>query len=104
LVTVAANLPYTGKPRPAVIIQSDAFPIASVTICLITGEETEPVDLRIKLDPDHENRLEQQSWIMVDKIMTVRRDQIGRVFGRLRADDVAGLDRALAIFLALGAA
>jgi mRNA interferase MazF len=104
LVTVAANLPYTGKPRPAVIVQSDAFPIASVTVCLITSEETEPVEIRIPLQPDRESGLGQPSWIMVDKIMTVHRNQIGRIFGRLNADQVAGLDRALAIFLDLSAA
>ncbi len=101
LVTVAANLPYTGKPRPAVIIQSDAFPLASVTLCLITSEETEPVDLRIRLDPDHLNGLQRASWIMVDKILTVPHEQIGQRFGQLAEAQVALLDQALAVFLDL---
>ncbi|MDO8534317.1 MAG: type II toxin-antitoxin system PemK/MazF family toxin [Xanthobacteraceae bacterium] len=102
LVTVAARLAYAGKPRPAVIVQSDAFPIASVTLCLITAERIEPSDLRIPLEPDDINNLNRTSWIMIDKMLTVPRHQIGRVFGRLRANEISHLDRGLAVFLDFG--
>jgi mRNA interferase MazF len=104
LVTVAANAPYAGKPRPAVIVQSDAFPLNSVTVCLFTTERVEPTDLRIALLPDEINNLNRESWIMVDKILTLPRSQIGRVVGRLTPGELSSLDWALAIFLDLGAA
>jgi mRNA interferase MazF len=101
LVTVAARAPYAGKPRPAVIVQSDAFPIASVTLCLITTERVVS-DLRIELEPDEINNLGQRSWIMIDKVLTVPRRQIGKVFGRLRADEISRLNWGLAVFLDIG--
>ncbi|MEX2127937.1 MAG: type II toxin-antitoxin system PemK/MazF family toxin [Xanthobacteraceae bacterium] len=102
LVTVAARAPYADKPRPAVIVQSDAFPINSVTLCLITTERVEPTDLRIALVPDKTNYLDRESWIMIDKMLTVPRSQIGRAFGRLTPGELSRLDWALAIFLDLG--
>ncbi|HEV3076187.1 MAG TPA: type II toxin-antitoxin system PemK/MazF family toxin, partial [Thermoanaerobaculia bacterium] len=40
IVVVAAKGPYTGKPRPALVVQSDLFnpTHSSVTICPITSD------------------------------------------------------------------
>jgi mRNA interferase MazF len=72
LVTVAAAGDY-GKPRPAVIIQTDAFPetSASVVICQLTSETVEPPDFRITIDPSDNNGLRARSQIMADKPVTV---------------------------------
>ena len=102
LVTVAARMPYAAKPRPAVIVQSDAFPINSVTLCLLTTEQVEPTDVRIALQPDKTNNLDRESWVMIDKMLTVPRSQIGKVFGQLTSGELSRLDWALAIFLDLG--
>ena len=102
LVTVAAGAGYAGKPRPAVIIQSDDFGnTASVTVSLVTADEINAPLLRLSLTPDAENRLAAPSWIMVDKLVTVRRDRIGRRFGRLSDTDMLRLNRALLVFLGL---
>jgi mRNA interferase MazF len=102
LVTVAAGAGYGGKPRPAVIIQSDVFSdTASVTVSLITGNAVDAPLLRLPASPDEHNRLVVPSWIMVDKLVTVRRDRIGRQFGRLSDTDLLRLNRALAVFLGL---
>lgn len=102
LVTVAGGGPYAGKPRPAVIVQSDNFPeTESITISLLTGEEADLPLLRLRLEPDLTNNLSRVSWIMTDKIITVRRRHVGRRFGRLRDEDISRLDRALAVFLGL---
>lgn len=102
LVTVAGGGPYVGKPRPAIIIQSDNFPeTGSVTVSLLTGEEADLPLLRLRLEPDATNYLARASWVMVDKIVTVRRDQVGRKFGRLRDEDIFRLDRALTVFVGL---
>lgn len=102
LVTTAAGGPYAGKPRPAVIVQSDEFQeIRSVAVCLLTGEQVEMPLLRLRLEPDAGNNLVHVSWIMVDKIVTVRRDQIGRCFGKLADEEIGRLDRALMVFWGL---
>jgi mRNA interferase MazF len=99
LVTVAANF-HTGKPRPAVP-SIGRLPASLGDPLPDHQQETEPVDLRIRLDPDHLNGLQRASWIMVDKILTVPREQIGQRFGQLMEAQVALLDQALAVFLDL---
>ncbi|HYE00840.1 MAG TPA: type II toxin-antitoxin system PemK/MazF family toxin [Alphaproteobacteria bacterium] len=103
IVTVAGG-GYAGKPRPAVIVQSDDFALTgSVTVCLLTHVETDAALLRLPLMPGLATGLVQPSWIMVEKIVTVRRAQIGRRIGRLGAEDIVRLDRALLVFLGLAA-
>ena len=50
VVTVAAAGDY-GKPRPAVIVQTDAFPEnhASVVVCQLTSELVDAPDFRVSL-------------------------------------------------------
>jgi len=52
VVTVAATGDY-GKPRPAVIVQTDALPPAhaSVVICQMTSEWNDAPDFRVTIDP-----------------------------------------------------
>jgi mRNA interferase MazF len=102
LVTVAGGGGYAGKPRPAVVVQSDDFrDTASVTIGLLTGNDVESPLLRLAVEPTPATGLAARSWIMVDKLVTVRRDRIGRRFGRLSDTDVLRLNRALLVFLGL---
>jgi mRNA interferase MazF len=102
LVTVAGGGGYAGKPRLAVVVQSDDFrETASVTISLLTGNDVEAHLLRLPVEPTPGTGLAARSWIMVDKLVTVRRDRIGRRFGRLSDTDVLRLNRALLVFLGL---
>lgn len=102
IVTVAAAGDY-GKPRPAVIVQSDAFPEAhaSVVVCQMTTELADAPDFRVTIDPSQGNGLRAKSQIMADKPVTIRRERIGRLIGRLATDDVARLDVALAFVVGL---
>jgi len=93
---------YAGKPRPAVIIQNDAFAERrSATICLITSLEERLPIFRIEVDPTPGNGLIGQSFCMADKVTTVRFDQLGKRIGRLSLDDMARLDTALIYYLGL---
>ena len=78
LVIVAATDDY-GKSRPAVIVQTDAFPdtSASVVICQLTSELFDAPDFRITVDPSGNNGLQVRSQIIADKPVTVRRARIG---------------------------
>ncbi len=67
VVIVAAAGDY-GKPWPAVIVQTDAFPEthASVVVCQMTSEIAEAPDFRVTIQPSKENGLRARSQIMAD--------------------------------------
>ena len=102
MVTVAAPGDY-GKPRPVVIIQSDAFPAthASVVICQMTSDLVDAPDFRVTIQPTETNGLHLPSQIMADKLVTVRRARIGRPIGRLASEDIRRLATALAFVIGL---
>ncbi len=98
--SVAAPGAYTGKPRPAVIIQDDRFDAtASVTICVLTTDPTEAPLIRLPVTPDELNGLDRPSSLMVDKLTTVPENSLGEHIGRLCDEDIARLDRAIVVFL-----
>ena len=102
VVTVAATGDY-GKPRPAVIVQTDAFPEnhASVVICQLTSEIADAPDFRVTIDPSPDNGLRVTSQVMADKPVTVRRERIRSTIGRFGDRDMARLGAALAFVLGL---
>ena len=102
LVTVAATGDY-GKPRPAVIVQTDALPEshASVVVCQLTSELADASDFRVTIDPDPDNGLRVKSQVMADKPVTIRRERIGEKIGHLGDRDMARLRAALAFVLGL---
>jgi mRNA interferase MazF len=102
IVTVAVSGDY-GKPRPAVIVQSDALPEghASVIICQMTSKRIVGSAFRIDVEARDANGLRADSQIMVDKPATVRSDRIGSLIGKLSLPEVARLNSALAFVLGL---
>lgn len=105
IYTAAARGPYTGKPRPVLIVQDDRFDAtASVTVCPFTTSPVEAPLLRLPIDPSEENGLDQPSQIMVDKVTTVPRSNLGDRLGKLRDDEFVALNRSLVVFLGLASA
>ena len=102
VVTVATAGDY-GKPRPAVIVQTDAIPAehASVVICQMTSECNDAPDFRVTIDPTKQNGLRVRSQVMADKPVTVRRERIGRQVGHLDEKDISRLNVALAFVMGL---
>jgi mRNA interferase MazF len=102
VVTVAAAGDY-GKPGPAVIVQTDAFPQShiSVVVCQLTSELADAPDFRVTIEPSAESGLNARSQVMADKPVTIRRQRVGRVIGRLGAEDMARLNVALAFVMGL---
>ncbi|MGF1642113.1 MAG: type II toxin-antitoxin system PemK/MazF family toxin [Thiotrichales bacterium] len=101
LVTISM-LGDFGKPRPALVIQSDLFDAhATVTALPVTGTLVEAPLLRLNVTPSNENHLRKPSQIMVDKAMTLKRDKIGPAFGRVDADAMIEVERRLAVFLGI---
>ena len=102
IVTVAAAGDY-GKPRPAIVVQTDALPPShqSVIVCQMTSELVEAPNLRITIEPSAANGLRLRSQVMADKPVTVRRNRIGRTVGHLAPADLRRLNIALAFVLGL---
>jgi mRNA interferase MazF len=99
LISVSLRGEY-GKPRPALIIQSDRYAhLNSVTVLPLTSNLTNSEPCRVVVEPSPQNGLHERSHVMVDKASTVLREKAGPVMGRLSDDDMAAVNRALAIFL-----
>lgn len=99
LVTVALPGDY-GKPRPALIIQSDLFTEhPSITVLPVTSELRSAPLFRIDVEPSVDNGLKKRSQVMVDKATTVPRGKVGQAFGRLDDITLVAVQRALAVFL-----
>lgn len=99
--TVAGGADYTGKPRPAVVVQDDRFDTDSVTICPFTTDPTEAPLFRLAITPSTGNGLREASQLMVDKLTTVRRSRLGDQLGVLDDADVVRLNRAMVVFLGI---
>jgi mRNA interferase MazF len=101
IVTVSTSGDY-GKPRPAVVVQTDALPgsYASTILCPITSTILD-ISFRVSVEPTVENGLRVPSQIMADKIIGVPRVKIGTRIGTLDRKDMQQLNEALAFLLAL---
>jgi|GEM_PF-187773 len=98
LVIVSLTGDY-GKPRPAVIIQSDNLKdIDSVLLCLITSNVQSPV-FRLILEPDLENGLQKVFQVMTDKIFTVKREKVSKKIGEITAAQRRKLNSCLMVVL-----
>jgi len=81
LVTIAVGGDY-GKPRPALVVQADAFAaLGSVTVLRITSELHDWPLFRVTVQPSAENGLRVPSQVMVDLAVTLPREKVGAVFG-----------------------
>ncbi len=102
LWTVAAGGDFAGKPRPALIVQSDLFDAtAAVTVCACTSDPTNAQLLRPQLRPTQGNGLKAPTRVMIDKITTVPRQRLGARIGALSAEELGRIDESLLIFLGL---
>ena len=102
VVTVSLAGDY-GKPRPALVIQSDLFAEhASVTLLPITSHRVDGAPLlRFDVAANPESGLRKPSQVMIDKAHTVPRDKVGAPFGRLDDNMMLEITRALSVFLGI---
>lgn len=103
VVIVSARGAYTGKPRPALVVQANAFnpTHASITVCPITSACIDAPLFRVTLLPGERTGLNSVSQVMVDKVVSLPRTSVVREIGR--CDDTAALavDDALRHWLGL---
>ena len=99
LVAVALQGDF-GKPRSALILQSDWFEEhPTVTLLPVTSTLLDAPLLRVTLEPSTRNGLQKTSQVMVDQVMTVRREKMGPLLGRVEPERMLEIERCLAIFL-----
>ena len=93
---------YPSKPRPALVIQDDRFDgTDSVTVCPMTSVDRPLPLLSVPVAADDISGLDRSSWVMIDKITTVRRASVDTFVGRLSASQVVEVERLLLVFLGI---
>ena len=92
-----------GKPRPAVVVQSDLYNSshASVVVLPITSHLVNAPLFRVDLKPGKQNGLKKDSQVMVDKVTAIRRDRIRESIGRLSPEAIGRIEESLRQFLDL---
>jgi mRNA interferase MazF len=101
IALVAAPGDY-GKPRPAVIIQSDELKdVDSVLVALISTHKVSAPLYRLPLPTNDASGLRVKSDVMAEKILAIPRRRVGPVVGRLADSDLLVLNRMLAFALGL---
>lgn len=105
IVIIAQKGVWEGKPRPAVIIQSESMLAdhPSILVCLVTASEetASGAYYRIPVAPSPINGLKAPSLIQVDKISTIVRKNVRQVIGGLDPSTMGRLNAALALFQGL---
>jgi mRNA interferase MazF len=103
IVVIAARGAYTGKPRPALVVQSDLFndTHSSLTVCPITSAVVDAPLFRVALPPGRRTGLDHPSQVMTDKIVSVPRSAVSRTVGRCDGDELGAVADALRRWLAL---
>ncbi|MGA7156378.1 MAG: type II toxin-antitoxin system PemK/MazF family toxin [Acidobacteriaceae bacterium] len=90
-----------GKPRPAVIVQSDLFATGESVVVIPMTSDLRPhaVLFRKRIDPSAANGLQLASDLMIDKISAISRARVGKTIGRITHEEMAEMTAALALFL-----
>lgn len=104
-IVICAPAGDYGKPRPAVVLQSDLFndTHASVTLCPLTSHGVDAPLFRIAIKPAASNGLKTESQAMTDKLTTLRSEKIGAVIGHLNEADLERIEQAVQRWLGLRA-
>lgn len=102
LVTVVSSGDY-GKPRPALIVQADAYAEhPSLTVLPLSSDLYDMPAIRVTVEPGGDTGLRLRSQVMVDKATTIPRAKAGTCIGRLDEATLASVGKALAAFLGVG--
>jgi mRNA interferase MazF len=102
-VVICAAPGNYGKPRPAVVVQSDLYngTHPSVVVCLITSHLEDAPLFRIPVPTGRTTGLKLESQAMVDKVIAIPRDKITGRAGALPASALREIDHALRLWLEL---
>ena len=93
---------FARKARPVVIVQSDEVTaFGSVVLCLLTSYDSSSIPTRVRIEPKSSNGLEKTSWVMTEKLASVRRSQLGKRIGTLEPAELDEVSRQIRVVLGL---
>jgi len=101
---VIAALPGDyGKPRPALVIQSNLLSeLPSTVVCPLTSHIREDIRiLRVVIDPTISNGLRERSHIIVDKVTAIPTTKISQKIGKADAQTLLQVKTALTVLFDL---
>ena len=103
IVLAAGPGDFSRKPRPFLVVQSNAFNQvhASISLCPVTSFIAGDGWIRIPLASSPETGLDRDSEAEIDKISTLRRDRIIKTIGQAPASAMRRVDDALRRWLEL---
>jgi mRNA interferase MazF len=102
-IRLVASGVYASKPRPAIILQDHLFDATdSVTVCPLTTTIVDAPLMRVPLPANEQSGIQQPSFVMVDKVTTVRRSNVGDQIGALTAAQMLEVERLVLVFLGIG--
>jgi len=91
---------YASKSRPSVVIQADTEDFfGSVILCLMTTYESDTIKSRVKIEPTKDNGLESTTFVMTEKIVSVKKDFFGEYVGTLTETQMHEISKQLAKIL-----
>jgi mRNA interferase MazF len=102
-VIVVALQGDLGKPRPALVVETDVLaPTNHVLVCPGTTYMLQGTpNRRILVQPNLENGLRELTFFQIDKINPARREKCGEVIGRLDDETMEQVNRLLLVLLGL---
>ena len=101
-VWIVAGAGFMSKPRPAIIIQGDLIRLdSSVTVIPLTTRVSEVGRIRTSVRLEFEGS-PQKNFAMVDKISTVKPNNISTKVGELTLKEIRAVERALLGHLGFG--
>lgn len=93
---------YASKPRPALIIQDDRYDgTDSITVLPLTTTVVDAPLMRIPVPVTATTGVHHHSFIMIDKLTTIRRVSVLERVGRVSTTQLIDVERALLAFLGL---
>lgn len=96
---------YASKPRPGIIIQDDTIDLdASVTVVPLTSTPSEAGRLRVAIQLATLEGSAIQSFAQVDKITTLRKQNVSRKIGKVSLRELRAIERSLLAHLGIGSA
>jgi mRNA interferase MazF len=90
---------YSSKPRPSVIIQSVGFDeFDSLTVIPMTTVSGVS-NFRIKIEPSELNNLGSVGYVMIDKLTTIRKKDLGTYIGHVDNKYIDAIEKSLHVWL-----
>jgi mRNA interferase MazF len=102
LITVALH-GDAGKPRPALVIQSDHFSdLPTIVVLPLTGTLLDLPLVRLTVEPLAATGLQQRSQVMISRPQVMPRTKAGEVIGHIDDATLLEVTRRLAVLLGIG--